>query len=539
MNSLAVERFDRNKVYDPSCGFHSNRLTLCSMNNDSNQSILHSAARFTGGTFISRLTGLVRDIAMAFAFGTQESVAALFVAYRLAHLLRRILGEGAMQTALVPHFEELRNISIERACRFFANLYGAITAFLVGIIFVTMIGLGAAMTIWNLSPENREIILLLIILMPSLLFICLYGLNAALLQCEKQYGLASMAPIGFNLAWTIGALLLWKMQSENAMPLLAGFIVIGTMVQWMITVPNTFMILKNGIEHPWYWESKDLFRFGKPLLLAIMGVTATQINNALDAVFARYADLQGPAELWYAIRLQQLPLAMFGIALSTALLPPLSRAYKQGDLDKYQKFLGNAVKLCLIVMIPMSVGIFLFGDSGVHLLYGRGDFDRESTISVTWSLWGYTLGLIPMSLVLLFAPACYAKGDFHSPMRASVAAVIVNVVLNTILVMVLGMGVVSVAVATSVSAWVNLAMLSRASDLQTDLLRIVGITFAAGAISYLLTGSHAFSIIKGFEIFYPTGFWEQAIQLFVQVGLYSGLYTGLVYLSNNKMSFNK
>ncbi len=135
---------------------------------DTNKTIFHSAKRFLSGTLISRFTGLFRDVAMAFAFGTHGSIAALMVAFRFAHLFRRLLGEGALQMAFVPQFETLRKEDPNRALKFFRDLSVALSLALLIIITIAIGLLSATYLYSDFSQGTKEIILLTAILMPSL-----------------------------------------------------------------------------------------------------------------------------------------------------------------------------------------------------------------------------------------------------------------------------------------------------------------------------------------------------------------------------------
>jgi putative peptidoglycan lipid II flippase len=430
---------------------------------DTTSTIIKSAKGFFSGTILSRVTGMLRDIAMAFAFGTEGSVAAFMVAFRFSHLLRRLLGEGGLQTAFIPHFEELRTEDPKRAYRFFQDLYGSLTLLLLGIILLTCFGLGLVLYYELLSPGNHQILELTLLMMPSLLFICLYGLNASLLQCEKKFFLSSVAPVAFNLVWIGGVLSIWFLKPANPMPWLSFAVIIACLCQWAITLPQVWRSVKAAIGKLGTFRlySPELRRLLVPLFCGVAGVAASQCNNALDAVFARYADAEGPAFLWYAMRLQQLPLALFGIAISSALLPPLSRAIKSGDVAAYSRFLDYTLSRSLALMIPITFGLLVLGDSCINLIYGHGHFGDRSVVETTQCLWAYTLGLTPMALVLVYAPAFYAKGNYRLPTIASTASVILNIPLNTVLIALLGLGATSVALATSASAWLNLAILSR------------------------------------------------------------------------------
>lgn len=431
---------------------------------DSTRFITHSALRFFSGTMLSRMTGLMRDIAMASAFGTHPAVAIFLVAFRFSHLFRRLLGEGAMQTAFIPQFEKLKQENPGRACNFFRDL----TFMLIGVLIVLIlssIALLFGLLNWgNFSPDNKECLLLTLFMLPSLLFICLFGLNAGLLQCEKSYFVPSFAPCAFNIVWILGVFCLWKFRPEEAMAWLAGFVTLACLGQWLMTVLPTWKILKKyglpSSEKEGHFFSRDLKNFIKPLFLGIAGVSASQINNALDSIFAWYADPEGPAFLWYAIRLQQLPIGLFGIALSGAVLPPLSRALSNQNLSQYKQFLEFALSRSISLMLPITIGIFLLGEASIYLIYGRGDFSPQSVLGTTQCLWGYGFGLIPVCLVLILGPAFYAKGDYRTPTLASLAAMLLNIGLNSLLIGGLNLGAASVAWATSVSAWFNVVVLA-------------------------------------------------------------------------------
>ncbi len=432
---------------------------------DSTHTIFQSARRFFSGTILSRITGMIRDMSMAYVFGTQVSVASFMLAFRFAHLMRRLFGEGALQSAFIPEFEALRHGSPERAFLFFRDLKVLLILFLSLLILVGCTCLGAGLSYGHLEPDNQEVVYLTLLMLPSLLFICLYGLNASLLQCEKNYFTASFAPVGFNVVQICTIITLYYSSPSQPMHWLAGGVILACLFQWLITLPKIISILKKNLtDH--FWErlnpfSSNVLNLIKPLTLGIVGIAASQINNAIDALFGRLAEAEGPAFLWYSMRLQQLPLAIFGIAVSAAVLPPLSRAIKALDFAKYHHFIDYALQKTIFLMLPITFFILASGDTSVNLVYGRGDFHSGSIAGTTLCLWAYGLGLIPSALILIMAPACYAQGNYRSPAIASFIAMGLNTFLNAWMILWLGLGSVSVAFATSVSAWMNLIFLSR------------------------------------------------------------------------------
>jgi len=241
--------------------------------------------------------------------------------------------------------------------------------------------------------------------------------------------------------------------------LLAGILSIAFFFQWAITAPIVWKELRSSLSR---WElfrpkvfSSQLKLLFAPLLLGMIGVASMQINSAVDVIFARYASPEGPAYLWYAIRLQQLPLALFGIALSSALLPSLSRAVARAETEKFDSLLSFSMKRCVSLIFPCAIGIFVLGAASINLLFGRGGFGAASTHQTTLCLWGYGIGLLPAAFIQILAPAFYAQKEYYTPMWGFSASSLFNILLNGLFVFGLGFGAASVALSTSLSTWLN------------------------------------------------------------------------------------
>jgi putative peptidoglycan lipid II flippase len=420
-----------------------------------NEKILQSARRFFAGTLLSRFSGLAREMTMAFCFGTSPAVGAFFLAYRLANLFRRLFGEGNLQSGFVPHFEGLYRTDPKSAFLFYRDV--AFSLFFA----LTVVTLGVEGFLWLLSlyvsPGWREVAYLAMWMTPGLIFVCQCGLNSALLQCKKRYLLSSAAPVAFNFGWIVFAFV------TKSVTVLAFGIVAAFGLQWLMTSwgvrQEIFRVLTRK-----EWFSPRLFgeswsRLARAMTLGIVGISAVQINSALDGIFARIADLAGPTYLWYAIRVQQLPLALFGIALSGALLPPLARAIQGGEREKGRELLRGALRQAAALMVPCAVGLFVLGRGGLSVLYLRGSFSEAALDQTLWSLWGYGVGLVPAVWVLLLVGGFYAKKSYGPPVIAAVTSVVCNVVLNSLFVMGMSLGAPSVALATGISSWVNAVML--------------------------------------------------------------------------------
>lgn len=463
------------------------------------------ARRFFSGTLLSRISGMGRDLAMAFAFGDHPSVAAFMVAFRFSNLFRRLLGEGPLQSAFIPHFEGLRSKDEPQASFFFRKLVSLIAVVALCLTLIAEGGLAIAYFFGELSSENLEIVLLTGWLFPGLLFICLYGLNISLLNCYDSFFIPSVAPFLCNAIWIAAALLLRNHDPALAMSSLAKWVVIGFFAQWLLTLPLTLQYAKASLKD---WctikippEVKRLFR---SFSLGAIGVGAVQINALADAFFARYADIRGPTYLWYSIRLEQLALAVFGIACVTTIAPRLSRAIKADNFSLAQEFFSLSYKRIMTIMVPCTFAICGLGLAAVNLIYGRGNFSEAAVLKTNLCLLAYGLGLLPTTLILLMSTVHYAKDNFRLPMMISVLSVVVNLFLNYFLVFILGFGAVSTALSTSLCAWMNFLVLQKLTE-KTGLkvqysfrqtLRIV-VASAFGLLSVVAVAYSVFGISVG------------------------------------------
>ncbi len=488
---------------------------------DTTHTILRSARHFLAGTFLSRLSGMLRDVVMAFCFGTSPEIAAFFLAYRLANLFRRLLGEGNLQGGITPLFEGAK--SEGRASAFFRDTtltLGAILLLLVLLIEASLFGASH----W-VSPDWQPILRWAMWMSPGLFFICLYGLNLSFLQSQKKYFAPAAAPVFFNLVWIGSALWVRDFPQAQAMTALSIAVTGAFAAQWLFTVVDTRRLFpltfKEWLSPPFFhMNAKALFA---PLALGTIGIGAVQFNAALDAIFARLADASGPAFLWYAIRVEQLPLALFGIALSGALLPPLARAMREGALDRYRELLQSALKHSAALMLPCTFGIWALGGVGLNLLYGHGQFTAEHLKETTLCLSSYGIGLIPSVFVLLLSGGFYAQKSYRIPSLCSVASVCVNIGLNAFFVFGLHWGAVSIAIATSLSAWLNAYLLT--VFLKKSVGEVFGAEFWRFFFNVGICSALPALCVAQIQVVWMGGEYPREVSLQVlQLGVLSGLY---------------
>lgn len=416
------------------------------------------ARHFFSGTLLSRISGMVRDISMAALFGDHPSVAAFMVSFRFAHFFRRILGEGALQSIFIPHYQEVRLKDEGAAQALLFRLTFLIALFLTLLILVVE-GIVASGLFFN---QGSEVVHLFSWMLPSLLFICLYGLNVSVLQCQNSFFLSSVAPLSCNLVWILSLFAFSSREAPEAMILLALFTGVGFLIQWLLTLGKTAPLLRSGMRQfrpPYLRLSSEIKTIGKATLFGLLGIAAVQINSFLDMIFARWADLKGPIYLWYAIRIEQLPLALIGLACVYSVIPSLSKLIKAGATEEAKALFLFGKKHIFLLVIPSTLALFALGFSSVNLLFGRGQFSHDAVSQTTFCLWAYALGLLPSTLTLYQSSLFYAYGDYKTPTLASLGSVLLNIVLNCLFVFLFHLGAISIALSTSVSALFNYLVL--------------------------------------------------------------------------------
>lgn len=501
---------------------------------DSSRTIVSSLGRFFTGTMLSRLTGLGREVVMAACFGTSPLVASFWMAFRFAHLLRRLFGEGALHVAFVPHFESLRKKDPKEAAHFFFDLSSKLSYLLFFIIVLSEVVLGGFLLHGNLSENNHEVVVLTMIMLPAVIFICLHALNTSLLQCEERYFLPSASPVILNLIW-IGTLIAYrKALPWHALEMLSIVIVFAFALQWLVTQIPAARFLHQTLGKKVEREKKGgIFALLRPFLLGMVGVAATQINNALDVLFARASDAEGPAILWYALRLQQLPLALLGVGLSGALLPPISRAIQSNDWAKAKELLHFSLSKIAALMLPITAATFALGYASVNLVYGRGEFNGNSLVATTHALWAYGAGLFPQTVVMIFAAAFFAMKDYKVPTVASCTSVLLNVALNSYFVYGLKLGAISIAYATSTASAFNALILG------VLLFKRIG-SFGSYLSTAKITIASLIATLCHFLIFHPLtkrDFFSQLSEFSLQALFFGGVFLLFAFLLKCKELF--
>jgi putative peptidoglycan lipid II flippase len=418
-------------------------------------------------TGISRLLGLLRDVAIADRVGASAAYDAFLIAFFVPHFLRQLLAEGALSTAFVPLYTGLRvargdtdlTVAGGDADRFASGLLSWLI-----LLFAAVTGIG----IWlaptyvpflasGFAPGKLSLAVKLTrILFP---FIALVGFAAVfmgILNSYRRFFAASLAPVWFNVGMIFGVLVLAPRFSQQPVLGLAIGALIGGSGQLLAQIPSLVRVgfrfrLSFWPIHP---EIHRLIRLMAPALLTL---AVTQINLLVDNKLASHLGDGGIASLQYGMRLFQLPLGVFAVSVATALLPRFSEAWARKDDARFSAYLGDGTALSALVLLPAMVGLFVIGTDVVRLLFEHGSFAPEDTIRTARVLSFYLIGLFPYGLVYLFSRAFYALKRTRVPLLAAAAAVAVNVGLDLLLVST--MREAGLALATAISGVVNAALL--------------------------------------------------------------------------------
>ena len=470
---------------------------------DEQRQILKSAGGIGSATLASRILGYLRDMLIASHFGTGIFASAFFAAFRIPNLFRRLLGEGALSASFIPVFTDyLTKRGKEEAWHLAMAIFNLLLVILAGI---TLLGILASPFISKLivpgfSPGKVELTAkLLRILFPYLFFIGLAALSMGILHSFKHFALPAIAPIILNLAMITSLLFLVKPGTEEGARVLALAVLAGGLGQLLIQIP---VLIKKGMpaevlsvfRHP--EVKKVVFLMGP----ATLGLAVYQINIIIDTICGSFESIVGEgaiASLYYGNRVMQLPLAIFGIAMATAIFPTMAGQASRERIEELKKTLLFALRSVFFLVIPASVGLMVLGRRIISLLFERNAFDAVSTQSSASALFYYSIGLFAYAGVHIISRAFYSLQDTKTPVKVGCLAMGLNIIFNLILMRPLKLG--GLALATSLSAIINLSVLLYILSRRTggvngkaifnSLLRIVSASLLMGFICHLVAGA--------------------------------------------------
>jgi putative peptidoglycan lipid II flippase len=419
--------------------------------------MLRNVLTVGGWTAMSRVLGFIRDILIAAALGAGPAADAFFVALKLPNFFRRLFGEGAFSAAFIPLFAgSLAAEGRDQARRVAEGALSVLLTTLALLTLAAIVFMPEAMTLlapgFLRDPERFALAVELTrITFPYLMLICLVALLSGVLNGLDRFAIAAAAPLLFNVA-LIGGLALAPLLALPVAHGLAWGVAAAGILQFLLlawAVAAAGMPLRLPVPRltP---EVRMLLRRMGP---GAIGAGVTQINLMVDVIIASFLPQGSIAFLYYADRVNQLPLGVIGTAVGTALLPALSRQVRAGEGRAAAATQNRAIELALLLTVPAAVGLAVAAWPIVHVLFGRGAFGADDVTATAAALAVYALGLPAYVLVKVFAPGFFARGDTASPVKVAIVCVVLNIALCLALIGPLAH--VGIAVATVIAGWVN------------------------------------------------------------------------------------
>ena len=412
-------------------------------------------------TMASRVLGFARDILIAAILGTGPVADAFFVALRLPNLFRRLFGEGAFNAAFVPSISTILHQEGMEAATGFAEEATAVMIFWLGGITV----LGEIFMPWLLyvlapgfSGNHGKFALAVVltrIMFPYLFFVCLTALFSGVLNAMGRFAAAAAAPLLFNVFSIAFMLGLSRYTPNPGYALAWGVTVSGVAQLLLLIVAMRRAGMRIALPKPRLTpRMKKLFRRMAP---GLVGAGVTQLNVSIDIIIGTLLPAGSVSILYYADRVNQLPLGIIGTAAGTALLPVISRQIALGENATARVTLNRALESVLILTLPAAIGLSVAARPVRDVLFVRGAFSLHNAVLAGNSLAAFALGLPVFALVKILTPGFFARGDTVTPLKIGVLAVLLNLGLN--LIFMHPLKAVGPALATSLSSAFNAALL--------------------------------------------------------------------------------
>jgi len=430
-------------------------------------SLLKNVGTIGGLTAVSRVFGFVRDIMLARVLGAGGVADAWQLAFQLPNLFRRLFAEGAFASAFVPLFNRHMTDGESEAKRFASEVLAILLPILV--LFGGVIMVGMPWVLWlfanaqlRADAENYTLAVTMgRIAFPYLLFMSLATLTAAVLNSLSRFAAAAAAPIILNIC-LISALTWGAVQADSE----ATRQTTGLLLAIAVSASGLLQLA-----WLYYWMRKAGFSIpaGRPkvtqrvkemgvlIIPAVFGAGVYQISRFIDLAFIRGLPDGSLTYMAMADRWNQLPLGIIGIALGTAILPALSRFIAREENDEAQRLQSNAIELAMLLTVPAAVALFFTGSAFVRVFMQSGAFTMEDAAVTGTVVSGLVIGLPAYVLVKVLTPNFFARKDTRTPVITAAISLLVTVGLNLYLVP--RIGVLALAVAGSIGAWVNTALL--------------------------------------------------------------------------------
>ena len=465
------------------------------------RALFKSTAVISVMTFVSRIFGYIRDAVIFIFLGATGSTDAFFVAFRIPNFLRRLFAEGAFSQAFVPVLSEYKERHSEQDLKKLINHVSGMLGLILLLISIMGV-LVAPLLIYVFAPgfvdEPQRFDLagqMLRITFPYILFISLTALSAGILNTFNQFAVPAFTPTLLNLSLIAATLWLAPLFDQPVVALAWGVFIAGV-VQLLFQIP---FLIKLGFlpKFSMRGASEGVKKIWQLMLPAIFGSSVVQINIIINTIIASFLIAGSISWLYISDRFVELPLAIFGVATATVILPRLSKQFVNQSTTGFNQTLEWALKLSIFIAIPSTIGLILLAKPILTSLIQYREFTALDTQMASLSLITYALGLPAFILIKVLAPGFYSRQDTKTPVKIGIIAMICNVVLNLAFLWVwikfkLPGPHAALALATSVSAYLNAILLfstlkkSAAFSIQNGWLKYLAQICIASAIMLLV-----------------------------------------------------
>ncbi|WP_428803317.1 murein biosynthesis integral membrane protein MurJ [Vibrio kyushuensis] len=432
--------------------------------------LLKSGMIVSAMTLISRVLGLVRDVVVANLMGAGASADVFFFANKIPNFLRRLFAEGAFSQAFVPVLTEYHaKGDMNETRQLIAKASGTLGVIVSIVTVLGVLGSGVITALfgagWFLdwlnggpSAEKFELAsFMLKITFPYLWFITFVALSGAILNTLGKFAVSSFTPVFLNVMIIGSAWFISPIMSTPEIGLAIG-VFLGGLVQFLFQLP--FLIKAGVLVKPkWGWKDPGVVKIRTLMIPALFGVSVSQINLLFDTFIASFLATGSISWLYYSDRLLEFPLGLFGIAIATVILPALSRKHVDAQSDGFAQTMDWGVRMVTLLGVPAMLGLMVLAKPMLMVLFMRGEFTPHDVHQASLSLFAYASGLLNFMLIKVLAPGYYSRQDTKTPVKYGIIAMVTNMVFNAIFAW--HYGYVGLAMATALSAFVNMALLYR------------------------------------------------------------------------------
>lgn len=423
--------------------------------------IIKASATIGIFTLLSRIFGFIRDLFMAVVIGTSMIADSFFVAFRFPNMFRALFAEGAMNSAFIPIFAKSLNKDKDQAIAFAKQTGTLLLLWIVLFCILMMFFMPEIMAVqaFGFAMDTDKFLLtthLARLMFPYLAFMVMNSLFASILNSFEQFILPAFVPIILNICIILSLIGIYY----NFIPLTGYELSISVLVAGFLQALILFITcLKYGIM-PFTKSiniTQNVREFFKKVIPVIIGSSLLQLNIFVGTILATTLEGGSVSYLYYSDRLSQLPLGVIGIAIGIALIPMLSKSIAKNDKKEIIDNQSDAILLSMFLTLPASVAFLVIAPAIISGLFMYGNFDLISTYKTAYALQAMAIGLPAFVLIKVLSPVFFARGNTTIPVRISILCMIVNILLSIILMEYIYH--VGIALATSISAWLNVILL--------------------------------------------------------------------------------